>query len=105
MSVATTGGTAKVSKDLPPNRASIDGQLREVLTGVLRIDPDVVGALTVDSGLFGSLPEVDSMAVAHLFTGIEDSFGITVDDEDVDGEMLETFGGLLSFVERKLAEG
>jgi acyl carrier protein len=104
MSVATTGGTAKVSKQLPPNRAAIDQGLREVLIGVLGIDADTVGALTQDSGLFGSLPEIDSMAVAHLFTGIEDSFGFTVDDDDVDGEMLETYGSLLAFVERKLIE-
>jgi len=105
MSVATIGGTAKVSEELPLSRAAIDQDLRQVLIGVLGIDPDIVSALTPDSGLFGSLPEIDSMAVAHLFTGIEDSFGFTVDDDDVDGEMLETYGNLLAFVERKLIGG
>lgn len=95
----------KVSKNLSLSRAATDECLRDVLVSALGIDADTVAALTPDSGLFGSLPEIDSMAVAHLFTGIEDSFGFTVDDDDVDGEMLETYGSLLAFVERKLIEG
>lgn len=68
------------------------------------IDAQVVDAITPTSGLFGALPEIDSMAVANLFTGIEDRFGIIVEDEDVDGETLETYGALLAFVERKIVE-
>ena len=30
---------------------------------------------------------------------------VLVEDDDVDGEMLETYGGLLAFAEAKLAEG
>ncbi|NQX95006.1 MAG: acyl carrier protein, partial [Erythrobacter sp.] len=48
--------------------------------------------------------ELDSMAVAGLLTEIEDRFDIVIEDDDVDGEMLETFGGLLTFVEAKIAE-
>ena len=61
-------------------------------------------ALTTDSGLFGHLPELDSMAVAGLLTEVEDRLNIVIEDDDVDGEMLETFGGLLSFIEAKLAD-
>lgn len=87
------------------SRAEIDSGLRGILEDELRIDPKVVRALEPESGLFGSLPEIDSMAVATLITAIEDRFGFIVDDEDVDGEMLETYGGLLSFVEGKIAQG
>lgn len=104
MSAAAIGGTAKVSSGLSLSRATVDQRLRDVLISELGIGADTVAALTPDSGLFGSLPEIDSMAVAHLFTGIEDRFGFTVDDDDVDGEMLETYGSLLAFVERKLIE-
>ena len=38
-----------------------------------------------------------------LLTEIEDRFVIVIDDEDVDGEMLETFGGLRDFVRAKCA--
>ncbi|MFT6609807.1 MAG: hypothetical protein ACJA1G_001910 [Qipengyuania sp.] len=41
------------------------------------------------------------MAVAGLFTEMEDRLDIVIDDEDVDGEMLESYGGLLVFAEAK----
>ena len=55
------------------------------------------------SELFGALPELDSMAVAGLLTEIEDRLHFHIDDDEVDGEMLETFGSLLAFVEAKRA--
>ena len=45
------------------------------------------------------------MAVAGLLTEIEDRYHIVIEDDDVDGEMLETFGGLLEFVRSKIAQG
>ncbi|MEO0642982.1 MAG: acyl carrier protein [Pseudomonadota bacterium] len=78
--------------------------LRAVLTDVLGIAAEDADELEAESGLFGHLPELDSMAVAGLLTEIEDRLGIVIEDDDVDGEMLETFGGLLSFVNAKVAE-
>lgn len=95
-------GTEDGGDSLSTSRAEIDDSLRRILKETLHIHPSVVSGLTGDSGLFGSLPEIDSMAVANLFTAIEDRFGFTVEDEDVDGEMLETYDGLVSFVERKV---
>jgi acyl carrier protein len=43
------------------------------------------------------------MAVAGLLTGIEDKFDIVIEDDEVDGEMLETYGALLTFVTAKLS--
>lgn len=82
----------------------IDRRLRAILGDVLGLDAGRVDALDAASGLFGHLPELNSMAVAGLLTEIEDRFDIVIDDEDVDAEMLETFGGLLAFVEAKIAE-
>ena len=50
-----------------------------------------------DTPLFGALPELDSMAVAGVLTEIEDRLGILIEDDEVDGEMLETFGALRQF--------
>jgi acyl carrier protein len=61
-----------------------------------------VAAFTRDTGLFGHLPELDSMAVAGLLTEIEDRLAIVIDDDEVDGEMLETYGALLAFCKAKL---
>lgn len=84
------------------SRATIDTTLKAILVDVLGLDALVVAEFEGETGLFGHLPELDSMAVAGLFTEIEDRFDILIDDEDVDAEMLETYGGLLAFAETKV---
>lgn len=86
---------------LVPSRAAIDESLRAILVDVLGLEADDVAEFDRDTGLFGELPELDSMAVAGLLTEIEDRLNIVIEDDDVDGEMLETYGGLLVFVETK----
>lgn len=87
------------------DRAAIDGELKAIIADVLGIDAAQAAALGPDSGLFGHLPELDSMAVAGLLTEMEDRLDIVIEDDDVDGEMLETYGGLLAFAEAKLVRG
>lgn len=81
--------------------ATIDQVLRGVLRDVLGLREDQVAALAPDTGLFGTLPELDSMAVAGLLTEIEDRLDIVIDDDEVDGELLETYGNLHAFVTAK----
>lgn len=88
---------------LGPSRVAIDAKLRAILIDALGLDATRVAAFDNDTGLFGHLPELDSMAVAGLLTEMEDQLDIVIDDEDVDGEMLETYGGLLAFAEAKAA--
>jgi acyl carrier protein len=61
-----------------------------------------VGAFTPDTALFGALPELDSMAVAGLFTALEDRFAFILEDDEIDGDLVESFGSLTAFVTRKL---
>lgn len=84
-----------------PSIQSSDTVLRQVLADVLGLPVELVADFTPDTGLFGHLPELDSMAVAGLLTEIEDRLGVVIDDDEVDGEMLETYGALLAFVEAK----
>ena len=79
--------------------------LREVLRDVLGLSAERIAEFTRDTGLFGHLPELDSMAVAGLLTEIEDRLDIVIEDDEVDGEMLETYGALLAFVEAKRGPG
>ncbi len=44
------------------------------------------------------------MSVAGLLTEMEDRLGFIIDDDEVDGELLETYGSLLAFAQAKLAE-
>ncbi|MBY6217618.1 MULTISPECIES: acyl carrier protein [Qipengyuania] len=87
-----------------PSRSAIDEKLRAILVDVLSLEKERVDEFDADTGLFGHLPELDSMAVATLFTEMEDRLEIVIEDEDVDGEMLETYGGLLAFTEAKCVE-
>ena len=100
-----TGTTAAKDDPVGPSRSEIDRTLRAILRDVLALDEDRVAQFNADTGLFGHLPELDSMAVAGLLTEIEDRLDIIIDDDDIDGEMLETYGGLLSFAEAKTVSG
>lgn len=84
-----------------PDRSAVDLLLRDILRDVLALEAQLVAEFTDETGLFGHLPELDSMAVATLFTEMEDRLEIIIEDDDVDGEMLETYGGLLAFAEGK----
>jgi acyl carrier protein len=81
--------------------SNVDAVVRSVLADVLGIDPARLASFNDDTPLFGALPELDSMAVAGLLTEIEDRLHIVIDDDDVDGEMLASFGALVRFAERK----
>ena len=85
-------------------RSSIDALLRAIIAEVLSLDPARVAEFGPETGLFGYLPELDSMAVATLFTAMEDRFGFVIVDEEVDAEMLENYGALLAFAQSKCAE-
>jgi acyl carrier protein len=52
--------------------------------------------------LLGAIPELDSMAVVALITSLEDRFGFTVDDDEIEGSTFATVGSLVEFVEGKL---
>lgn len=88
---------------LAASRGEIDAQLRSILVDALGLAADRVAGFDAQTGLFGHLPELDSMAVAGLLTEMEDRLGIIIDDDDVESEMLETYGGLLAFAEAKAA--
>lgn len=86
---------------VPDGSPDVAAAVRGVLGDILGLSPERVAAFTESTPLFGSLPELDSMAVAGVLTELEDRLGITVEDDEVDGEMLETFGALVAFATRK----
>lgn len=96
-----TPQNASASDATGPSRADIDSALRAVLVDVLGLEAGRVAEFDRETGLFGHLPELDSMAVATLLTEIEDRLDVTIEDDEVEGEMLESYGALLAFVEVK----
>jgi len=81
-----------------------DSTLRAILSDVLGLSADRVASFDASTGLFGDLPELDSMAVAGLLTEIEDRLDIVIEDDEVDGELLESYGNLLTFLEAKVSQ-
>ena len=79
----------------------VDSTLRAVLIDVLGLPQDRVRGFDESTPLFGALPEFDSMAVAGLLTELEERLGILIEDHEVDADMLETFGSLLTFARAK----
>lgn len=82
-------------------RSQTDQLLRRILNDVLGLKPGQSEAFDAHTGLFGHLPELDSMAVAGLLTEMEDRLDIVIEDDEVDGELLENYGNLLAFAEAK----
>ncbi|MFC3580980.1 acyl carrier protein [Sphingomonas hylomeconis] len=86
---------------LPDDIDQIDATVRAVLRDVLGLSQERVDAFRSETPLFGALPELDSMAVAGLLTELEERLGVLIEDDEVDGEMLETFGALVRFASGK----
>ncbi|MGV7206256.1 acyl carrier protein [Oxalobacteraceae bacterium A2-2] len=60
--------------------------------------------LPADTPLLGSLPELDSMAVAGLLTALEQRFGIAIHDDEISARHFATVGTLAGFVQGKLPQ-
>jgi acyl carrier protein len=76
--------------------------VKAVVVETLNVE-DRADSIDASTELFGSLPELDSMAVLELVYALETRFGIEVDGEDVSAEAFETLASLTAFVESKLA--
>lgn len=79
----------------------VENTVRAVLRDVLGLSAARAAAFDESTPLFGALPELDSLAVAGVLTEIEDRLGILIEDDEVDGEMLESFGALTRFAASK----
>ncbi|HEX9954930.1 MAG TPA: acyl carrier protein [Allosphingosinicella sp.] len=83
------------------DKGQVEETLRAVLAEILGLEAAQVAAFEYHSPLFGALPEFDSLAVAGLLTALEERLGILIEDHEVDADMMETFGALLTFVQAK----
>jgi acyl carrier protein len=86
---------------LPEGMTKVVQTVRATLADVLGISAERAADFTATTPLFGALPELDSMAVAGVLTELEDRLAIVIEDDEVDGDMLETFGSLVEFAARK----
>lgn len=85
--------------DLTSSSTTVE-EVAQVLISTLGIH-DRDGRLDASTPLFGSLPELDSMAVIEVIVALGDHFGISIDEDDITGEAFETVGTLAALVAAK----
>ena len=81
---------------------NVETEVLRLLDQVLSLEGRGI-AFTRDTPLLGAVPELDSMAVVSLITAIEETFGIMIDDDDIDGATFASVGTLVDFVAGKAA--
>ena len=81
---------------------STEKEVLSLLDEILSLNGRALGFAT-STPLLGSIPELDSMAVVALIGGLEERFGFTVDDDEIEGSTFATVGSLVEFVDGKLA--
>ena len=75
-------------------------EVKRILDEVLSLKGRGAG-FTRATHLLGAIPELDSMAVVTLMTTLEERFGITIEDDEIDGSTFATVGSLVDFVDGK----
>jgi acyl carrier protein len=82
--------------------SEVERQIVRILeSGFIVTETDVpLGAETalIEGGL-----NLDSVNLLELLVRVEEGFGITIEDEDINAELVATLGSLAAFVRRKLA--
>ena len=61
-------------------------------------------ALKPHSPLLGALPELDSQAALNVLLAIEEHFGITINDDELEAAVFETLQSLTALVAAKASD-
>lgn len=79
----------------------IVSQCADLLTRVLSLEGRE-HALSTDTRLLGAVAELDSASALSILTALEETFSITIHDDEIDAALFETVGSLADFVEKKI---
>jgi acyl carrier protein len=82
---------------------NVDEEVLKTLRSVLSVGS--TGAhIDPGSALLGSIAELDSMAVVSILTALEEKFGFSIDDDEIDGRTFASVQSLTHFVRSKLMD-
>lgn len=84
-------------------KLNVQQEVWKILDEVLRLNGRVA-TMDREAPLLGALPELDSLAVVAVITSLEDRFGFTIEDDELDGSNFATVGALSDFVMAKVAQ-
>jgi acyl carrier protein len=76
-------------------------EVKRVLADVLQVGSRAEN-WDSSTSLLGSIPELDSMAVVGVIGALEEQFGISVADDEINAAIFSTLGSLSAFIEQKL---
>lgn len=98
----TTIGTDTQNDSVQSGSISLLQDVKASLGRSLQLG-DKIDGFTSETRLLGELPELDSMAVLTVIVGLEELFGIVVEDDDISAATFETVGTVVDFVHSKLS--
>ena len=79
---------------------AVEAQIVRILTdAILREDR---GPLTPETSLVEGGLNLDSVALLELIVGVEEAFGVRIEDEELSVELVASVGSLASFVRHKI---
>ncbi len=79
----------------------IKQEILAILDEILSLNGRSAG-FTEKTPLLGAIPELDSMAVVAVITTLEDRFGFSIEDDEIEGATFATVGSLIDFVQWKV---
>jgi acyl carrier protein len=82
--------------------SEVEQKIKDILIRELEIEPAVVLAVDANTPLLGRGIGLDSMETLTLVTGIEQEFGVQVEDEELTTGLFQTLGTLTDYVVEKL---
>jgi acyl carrier protein len=79
------------------NTATLDG-VRHVVVETLGLQ-DRSSTITEGTLLFGSMAELDSLALVELITALENHFDFQMEEADITAEVFESVGSLARYMD------
>ncbi len=76
-------------------------QVKECIGGFIEYRASALADWGRNPALLGSIPELDSMAIVTIISGLEEHFNIEIHDDEINASIFETVGSLAAFVDRK----
>jgi acyl carrier protein len=85
----------------PEISQTIFEDVKAVVVVTLDIE-DQADDLGPETGLYGNLPELDSLTVVKLIVALRKRFGIEIEIDEIVGDIFDTLGRLAALVESKV---